>query len=88
MKKKVFKIILLVIGCLAVLFSFACFGMAGAGENFTGTGTFSRTEVMLDDIVDNTRYIAENVATGFGFVLLISGGITIIKALDMLTTKD
>ena len=61
--------------------------MAESGEYFTGTGTFSRTEAMLDDIVDNTRYIVESVSTGFGFILLISGGVLIIKSLDMLLTK-
>ena len=69
--KKVFGILLIVIGGLSFIFAVSCFAFGGTGEIFSATGYFSRTETMLWDIVDNTRLTLECISMGFGFTLTI-----------------
>ena len=73
MKKNLFNFLLIGIGILSIIFAIICFVKSGGGEVFSATGSFGRTEVMLWDIVDNTRLTLQCIALGFGFVLTILG---------------
>ena len=73
MKKNLINYLLIGVGALSIVFAVICFILSGNGEVFSATGSFTRAEVMLWDIVDNTRLTAKCISLGFGFTLIILG---------------
>ena len=87
MKKKIFDFVLLGLGVAAIAFAIVCFVSAGNGELFSAAGSYSRMEVMLDNIVTNTNATLGCMAMGFGFTLLIAGGVLIVVSLKKILSK-